>query len=100
MHMGTAGQPGAKRVAIVGAGVVGLAAAAELRWAGAEVRLYEKALPGQAQSQGMTRISRFPCPSVPPTAVYPSAAGSMMAQDWERRAMPMAHLWERQAAMR
>lgn len=44
---------------------MGLAAAAELRWAGAHVRLYEKAVPGQAQSQGMTRIFRFTYPLRP-----------------------------------
>src|SRR5438270_7840740 len=58
MDMGTDRQSRATRVAVVGAGVVGLAAAAELRWAGAEVRLYEKAVPGQAQSQGKPRIFR------------------------------------------
>src|SRR4051794_8942164 len=58
MQTGSDGQTSATRVAVVGAGVVGLAAAAELRWAGVDVRLYEKAVPGQAQSQGMTRIFR------------------------------------------
>lgn len=44
---------------------MGLAAAAELRWAGADVRLFERAVPGQAQSQGMTRIFRFTYPLRP-----------------------------------
>jgi sarcosine oxidase len=47
------------KVAVVGAGIVGLAAAAELRRAGAEVRCFEKAAaPGQAESAGLTRIFR------------------------------------------
>ena len=48
----------APRVAVIGAGVVGLAAANALRRAGAEVRCYEKATPGQAESIGLTRIFR------------------------------------------
>jgi sarcosine oxidase len=47
-----------KRVAIVGAGIVGLATASELIRAGAGVRLYEKAAVGGAQSKGSTRIFR------------------------------------------
>src|SRR5450759_4573016 len=47
-----------KRVAIVGAGIVGLATASELIRAGAEVRLYEKAAVGASQSKGSTRIFR------------------------------------------
>ena len=46
------------KVAVVGAGIVGLATASELVRAGAEVRLYEKAEVGAAQSQGSTRIFR------------------------------------------
>ncbi|MBV9279188.1 MAG: FAD-dependent oxidoreductase [Chloroflexi bacterium] len=47
------------RVAVVGAGVVGLAAASELMRAGAEVRCYEKAEAGSGQSKGRTRIFRL-----------------------------------------
>lgn len=46
------------KVAVVGAGVVGLAAACALRRAGAEVRCFERAEPGQAESAGLTRIFR------------------------------------------
>lgn len=46
------------KVAVVGAGIIGLATASELRRAGAEVRLYEKTKVGAAQSQGSTRIFR------------------------------------------
>lgn len=48
-----------RRVAVVGAGAVGLATAAALVDAGAEVRLYERDAPGQAQSVGRTRIFRL-----------------------------------------
>lgn len=48
----------APRVAVVGAGVVGLAAADALCRAGAEVRCFEKAVPGHAESIGLTRIFR------------------------------------------
>jgi sarcosine oxidase len=47
-----------QRVAVVGAGVVGLATVAALVDAGAEVRLYERGDPGRAQSVGRTRIFR------------------------------------------
>jgi sarcosine oxidase len=48
----------APRVAVVGAGVVGLAAADALVGLGAEVRCFEKAVPGHAESIGLTRIFR------------------------------------------
>jgi sarcosine oxidase len=44
---------------VIGAGVVGLATATALLDAGAEVRLYERAEPGRAQSVGRTRIFRL-----------------------------------------
>lgn len=49
----------AVRVAVVGAGIVGLATASELIRAGAEVRLYEKAAVGAGRSKGSTRIFRY-----------------------------------------
>jgi sarcosine oxidase len=46
------------RVAVVGAGIVGLAAASALRRAGVAVRCFEQATPGHAESAGLTRIFR------------------------------------------
>jgi sarcosine oxidase len=46
------------RIAVVGAGIVGLAAASALRRADAEVRCFEQSTPGQAESAGLTRIFR------------------------------------------
>lgn len=48
----------APRVAVIGAGVVGLATATALLDAGAEVRLYERDMPGMGQSKGRTRVFR------------------------------------------
>jgi sarcosine oxidase len=48
----------ALRVAVVGAGIIGLATASELVRAGAEVRLYEKDGVGAGRSKGSTRIFR------------------------------------------
>src|SRR2546429_1318639 len=45
-------------VAVVGAGIVGLATAEALIRRGAEVRCFEAARPGDAQSGGLTRIFR------------------------------------------
>lgn len=47
------------RVAVVGAGVVGLATAVALLDTGADVRLYERDSPGLRQSIGRTRIFRL-----------------------------------------
>ncbi len=47
------------RVAVVGAGVVGLATATALLDAGADVRLYDPNQPGSGQSNGRTRIFRL-----------------------------------------
>jgi sarcosine oxidase len=46
-------------VAVVGAGVVGLATVAALLDAGAEVRLYDPSEPGMVQSKGRTRVFRL-----------------------------------------
>ena len=45
-------------VAVVGAGIVGLATACELRARGADVTLYERSVPGAGQSGGESRIFR------------------------------------------
>jgi sarcosine oxidase len=47
------------RVAVVGAGVIGLATATALLDAGADVRLYERDSPGLKQSVGRTRVFRL-----------------------------------------
>lgn len=47
------------RVAVVGAGIVGLATAAALLDSGADVRLYDGNAPGSGQSNGRTRIFRL-----------------------------------------
>jgi sarcosine oxidase len=48
-----------RRVAVIGAGVVGLAPASALVDAGAEVRLYDRQEPGREQSKGSTRVFRL-----------------------------------------
>ena len=45
-------------VAVVGAGIVGLSVAHELRRAGGEVHVYERGVPGNGQSGGESRIFR------------------------------------------
>jgi sarcosine oxidase len=45
-------------VAVVGAGIVGLSVARELRAAGATVHVYERGVPGNGQSGGESRIFR------------------------------------------
>jgi sarcosine oxidase len=48
----------AAQVGVVGAGIVGLCTAYALREAGAEVRVYERGVPGNGQSGGDSRIFR------------------------------------------
>ena len=45
-------------VAVIGAGIVGLAAAFALEWAGSSVRVYETGPPGHGQSGGESRVFR------------------------------------------
>lgn len=71
------------RVAVVGAGIVGLSAAEALQRAGAEVRLFEKATPGQAQSVGLTRIFRQAHGE--PRLVQLAMRARERWQVWERR---------------
>src|ERR1043166_1129503 len=49
---------GGAEVAVVGAGIVGLAAADALLSAGIDVRCFEAAEPGSGQSAGYTRVFR------------------------------------------
>ena len=49
---------GGAEVAVVGAGIVGLAAADALARAGVDVRCFEAAVPGDGQSAGRTRVFR------------------------------------------
>lgn len=49
---------GAAEVAVVGAGIVGLAATAALEDAGTDVRCFEHAEPGSGQSAGRVRVFR------------------------------------------
>jgi len=49
---------GRPQIAVVGAGIVGLAAADALARAGADVRCFEAAEPGSGQSAGYTRVFR------------------------------------------
>ncbi|HZS86421.1 MAG TPA: FAD-dependent oxidoreductase [Chloroflexota bacterium] len=71
------------RVAVVGAGIVGLAAADALQRAGATVQLFEKETPGQAQSAGLTRI--FRCAHGDPRLVALAMQARDGWRDWERR---------------
>jgi len=73
----------APKVAVIGAGIVGLAAATALRRAGAEVRCFEKATPGQAESIGLTRIFRQAHGD--PKLVRLAMQAREAWQTWERR---------------
>jgi sarcosine oxidase len=71
------------RVAVVGAGIIGLATASELIRAGAEVRLYEKETVGAAQSKGSTRIFRHAHGD--PRLVELAMRARRKWRDWEER---------------
>ena len=71
------------RVAVVGAGIVGLATASELIRAGAEVRLYEKGEVGAARSKGSTRIFRHAHGD--PRLVELAMRARLGWRDWEER---------------
>jgi len=73
----------APRVAVVGAGVVGLAAADALVRLGTEVRCFEKAVPGHAESLGLTRIFRHAHGD--PAFVRLAMQASTGWRAWERR---------------
>ena len=70
-------------MAVVGAGIVGLATAHELREAGAQVRLFESARPGAGQSAGTTRIFRHSHSQ--PEAVGLAAESRALWDAWEKR---------------
>ena len=70
------------RVAVVGAGIVGLAAAHALRTRGAEVTLYESGLPGAGQSAGQSRIFRHAHED--PRLIALAARSRELWRAWER----------------
>jgi len=71
------------RVAVVGAGVDGLATTLELIDAGADVRVYESEMPGGAQSQGRTRVFRVAHRD--PRLVELAERSRRAWRDWEDR---------------
>lgn len=70
------------RVAVVGAGIVGLAAAHALRSRGADVTLYESGPPGGGQSAGQSRIFRHAHED--PRLVALVARSRALWREWER----------------
>jgi sarcosine oxidase len=70
-------------VAVIGAGIVGLATAFELAASGADVTLYERGKPGQGQSGGESRIFRHAHDDPRLVALACEARGLWRA--WERR---------------
>ncbi|MFI7583945.1 NAD(P)/FAD-dependent oxidoreductase [Kocuria sp. M1N1S27] len=70
------------RVAVVGAGIVGLAAAHALRTRGADVTLYESGPPGGGQSAGQSRIFRHAHED--PRLIALVARSRALWRDWER----------------
>lgn len=72
-----------RQVAVVGAGVVGLATASVLLDAGVEVRLFERDAPGMAQSIGRTRVFRVAHGD--PALVDLALRAERLWRDWEDR---------------
>ncbi|MFI7579480.1 FAD-dependent oxidoreductase [Kocuria kalidii] len=70
------------RVAVVGAGIVGLAAAHALRTRGADVTLYESGPPGGGQSAGQSRIFRHAHED--PRLIALVARSRALWRDWEQ----------------
>src|SRR5919199_489902 len=75
--------PMSTRVAVVGAGIVGPAAASALRRAGVTVRCFEQATPGHAESAGLTRIFRHAHGD--PALVHLAMQARANWGAWERR---------------
>jgi sarcosine oxidase len=73
----------ARRIAVIGGGIVGLSAALALQDAGASVRVFEKGEPGQAQSVGLARIFRLSHGN--PTLVHLAMRAYDGWRSWERR---------------
>ncbi len=71
------------RVAVVGAGVVGLATASALLDSGATVRLYERNSPGLEQSKGRTRVFRLAHGDA--RLVELAARSERLWREWESR---------------
>ena len=70
-------------VAVVGAGIVGLATAYELVLRGAEVTVYERGLPGNGQSGGESRIFRYNHDD--PRLVAMAVEARAIWREWEER---------------
>jgi glycine/D-amino acid oxidase-like deaminating enzyme len=71
------------KVAVVGAGIVGLATAYELMQVGAEVTVYERGLPGNGQSGGESRIFRHNHDD--PRLVAMAVQARAIWREWEER---------------